>query len=543
MESHETAAAAWKPHAGRYASALVVTVPVSLTLFAVFIALKCLCPALRDASAVALWLSLAGGYFVAPVLGLLTVAAMRAEGSLMARRCAQPAGGERVPGIASRLLLAGFLLVPLSSLPVVCLGVYGLPYGLLPTWLAAWLILTALTACALGCFAFKLARVCGRRFLHAGAVVVAALGLVAAIALSSTTNLGSCLVQRVVYAHRGATFSGDSASLKRTAVIPTLDGPGPLNRNVIWCSSFQLGWNELKDNVIGGSLEVAGAQEVAARLNAAPQSGSDLEPRSFYAAAGRTRDGIVNQVESDMAARFPAHVLPDLGAYGDGILAYSYLAAQVPFKYPFRQLVKGLTFTDSGGAQTQVAGFGLWEAHRPPYAKIREQVEILYTKDLGREYHYQLEEYALDLCKHSEPYQVVVAMVAPKGSLAETLEYLRLGMKEFQHRTDFETARDLQKQDRVEVPEMFWEIDHRFHELIGRMVDNVGLPIVEARQTIAFRLDRFGATLESESLTMLAATPRRFVFNRPFLVYMQKRGAEHPFFVMWVDNAELFTRK
>lgn len=33
------------------------------------------------------------------------------------------------------------------------------------------------------------------------------------------------------------------------------------------------------------------------------------------------------------------------------------------------------------------------------------------------------------------------------------------------------------------------------------------------------------------------------LFNRPFLVYMQKRGAERPFFVMWVDNAELLVRK
>jgi hypothetical protein len=49
--------------------------------------------------------------------------------------------------------------------------------------------------------------------------------------------------------------------------------------------------------------------------------------------------------------------------------------------------------------------------------------------------------------------------------------------------------------------------------------------------------------LESEARLGVAALPREFVFNRPFLVYMQKRGAEHPFFVMWVDNAELLTRK
>jgi hypothetical protein len=72
---------------------------------------------------------------------------------------------------------------------------------------------------------------------------------------------------------------------------------------------------------------------------------------------------------------------------------------------------------------------------------------------------------------------------------------------------------------------------------------NPPMPIVEALQTIEFRLDRCGAALESESKLAILAAPRYFDFNRPFLVYMQKRGAEHPFFVMWVDNAELLVRE
>ena len=36
--------------------------------------------------------------------------------------------------------------------------------------------------------------------------------------------------------------------------------------------------------------------------------------------------------------------------------------------------------------------------------------------------------------------------------------------------------------------------------------------------------------------------PAYYFFNKPFLVYMKKRGAKHPFFVMWVDNAELLEK-
>lgn len=63
-----------------------------------------------------------------------------------------------------------------------------------------------------------------------------------------------------------------------------------------------------------------------------------------------------------MATKFPSHRLPDFEDFlhePNGILSYAYLTARVPFKYPFRQVDEGLTFTDSQDVQTPVAGFGL----------------------------------------------------------------------------------------------------------------------------------------------------------------------------------------
>jgi len=43
--------------------------------------------------------------------------------------------------------------------------------------------------------------------------------------------------------------------------------------------------------------------------------------------------------------------------------------------------------------------------------------------------------------------------------------------------------------------------------------------------------------LEVKSIT--PKEPKHFYFGRPFFLYLKKRDAQHPFFVMWVDNAEL----
>ena len=377
-----------------------------------------------------------------------------------------------------------------------------------------------------------------RRLFIGGAVV---LGLIVVVCWAA--GLGRYLVRQVKYAGKAATFSGDSQKLKQTVIVPTLDSLCPPGKNVIWCSSFQLAWNELRDKTVKAPLHVVGAEEVAGRLNAARQSSSDLDLKSYYAAGGWIKDGIVGKIKKDMAAKFPSHVLPDFNDYDGGLLAYSYLTANVPFKYPFRQMDNGLTFCDSQGAKIVVEAFGLSEIDESSYQKMREQVAVLYSRRSDKPNRWEFTEYILDLCQRSQPYAVIVAMVEAKGSLADTLEYVRVQTRKSENAGPSAKIQALGRNDILKVPEMIWRIDHRFSELTGKKVANVDMPIVEALQTTIFRLDRHGAVLKSEAHLAVKSLPEEFLFNRPFLVYMQKRGAEHPFFVMWVDNAELLVRR
>ena len=64
-------------------------------------------------------------------------------------------------------------------------------------------------------------------------------------------------------------------------------------------------------------------------------------------------------------------------------------------------------------------------------------------------------------------------------------------------------------------------------------------------QMIDFTLGRTGVVLKSDAVIIIPPRggileSRRFDFDKPFLIYVRKRGpAASPFFVMWVDNAEL----
>jgi hypothetical protein len=109
-----------------------------------------------------------------------------------------------------------------------------------------------------------------------------------------------------------------------------------------------------------------------------------------------------------------------------------------------------------------------------------------------------------------------------------------------------EVNRPLGINDSLLVPEMHWRIDHHFVELEGKRFANAslrGLPLIQARQIIAFDLDRRGAHVQSEAGLVAASSPQHYEFGAPFLLFLKKRGARHPFFVMWVDNTELLARR
>ena len=88
------------------------------------------------------------------------------------------------------------------------------------------------------------------------------------------------------YAPPPVAFDGDSKSLKQSVIIPTLDTPIPEGKNVIWCASFPMAWDRLKNDVIGEPVRVANAEAVAERLNKAVVKDADLPDGSYYAAAG-----------------------------------------------------------------------------------------------------------------------------------------------------------------------------------------------------------------------------------------------------------------
>ncbi len=324
------------------------------------------------------------------------------------------------------------------------------------------------------------------------------------------------------------SFDGSSEDLKQTVIVPTLDTPFQEGKSAIWCSSFQIAWNKLIANVVKGPIRVGSARFNPSEIASASEA--DMDPEMFYSEAGWVSDGIVERIQNEMKHKFPDVPKPEFPNLDPIVaVAYAYLKADVQFNIPFLENEKPFHFRGAEGDSTKVASFGIHE-NTSQKNELRKQIEVMYfNPDDSFE---KPKEFAIDPCKDSSPNQVVLAVLPRKQTMGEILKDLEkkiatYGLEEHLH--------SFGRLDSFLVPNMHWKIKHRFKELEGPVIG-------PALQVIEFKLDQRGASVSSQAIIGIKGGPRLFHFDRPFLIYMKKRDAKHPFFVMWVDNAELLMR-
>ena len=351
------------------------------------------------------------------------------------------------------------------------------------------------------------------------------------------------------------SFDGDSSELKQTAFVPTLDTPIPDGKSAVWCASFQLAWDKLKSDVVKGPVEITNAEVVCDRLNKSAPVADDLPTEAYFAAAGLADDGVCGAIQSEMAHRFP-HVQPHrFGNLPGGVVAYAYIEAKVDYGSPYLTNHREFRFRGSDSVSNPLRSFGIQSAAEPDVPhKTQKQVSVLFANEKMVNNEAELVSFAVDLDRDSHPNHVVLARVDWKGTLASTLaEVERLGRSSAQadrSKRDEEQRTALNYDDTLIVPEMHWKVSHEFRELFGPgkhlKIGDDSLRIIAAEQMVRFRLDSRGAGIESSAKmaavkAALPVHPRHFHFDHPFLLYLKKRGAERPFFVMWVENAELMS--
>lgn len=260
-------------------------------------------------------------------------------------------------------------------------------------------------------------------------------------------------------------------------------------------------------------------------------------------AAGRHKDGISETIHAQMVRQFP-HVAPPVFEGDAGFVTYCYLEAKSEFLTPFARSERPIQFSDADDIVHEVRSFGLsYRSEGYLRRKQAEQVKVLFSESENPFGFESLTAFAVDLTADQSDEELIIAVLPRANDLRSMLDDLHRRIKKFA--PDSNSAR-LDELDVFDMPNVTFQVDHDFAEFQGldKRVESPGefqnMEITTAFQSVNFRLDESGATVISESsLDAAASIPRLFIVDRPFLIVMKRRSEELPWFVAWIENAEL----
>ncbi len=327
-------------------------------------------------------------------------------------------------------------------------------------------------------------------------------------------------------------------------IAPSLDTKLNATNTVAYCPTIQIAWDSLK-GIVGGPIRMQKQDGLAVRLNDASCPTGVVPEQAHVAMAGYADQGIVDKLEEALRNKFGADA-PELPAILSDkrtvVVTYSYLCRDLPFPKKFaRSDTLPLDFR-SGNDTYPVHFFGAPQRTADDYAS---QVNIL---------HYSGEnDFVVHLSSRINDEFIVLAKIPPPETLSAGVETVRKYLEaERKGYTQLEVNGEKQfcmntlaQGDLLAIPVVDFSVATNFPELCDRMFQNDGFEQVwlhQVYQEVQFKMDEAGATVRSTAYGAAfggSSKPRRFIFDKPFLLTLWKMGAKQPYLSVWVASPDV----
>jgi hypothetical protein len=390
-------------------------------------------------------------------------------------------------------------------------------------------------------------------------------------------GLGSSGARKAVESQTNCSQrSAPSTDFAETIVTPYLDHDIEAGKNLIWCATFQMAWNELQV-LCKGPVKTAPGSVSVQKLNRETLSPDDLPQSGTISAAGLVGDGIIEEIQRQIeqlpGVTQAGRLLPERDLPDDYLLIYTYLKRSLHFATPFTS-IPAMSFGDAH----KVEAFGIEDYSGSSEQDRRQgrQVRILWHR-------FQVEgpadvsqEFIVELLASGRPDRLIFASISPSATLQETVSNVMELIEKPNRKQATEdippeliqiaeldegdvTQEAFQGQlasisgyagllldESLKIPKVRVDVQRSFPDLEGQTIvcpsEKVrDKPIDAARQWICFELNERGADLESEAFVGIFGNMalRDFTFAEPFLVLLMRQGAARPYFAMWAANPEV----
>ena len=269
-----------------------------------------------------------------------------------------------------------------------------------------------------------------------------------------------------------------SGELKATRITPVMDAEISTGENLIFCSTFQMAWNELCSKYAEGTLEIENAPAYVEKLNQLSDQPPLLDKESYIAMSGFGGEGIIDKVNETVNKKF-GHLnqdeLPPKFNYRLGsneIFVFSYLYKNLEFKEEFDKLPPMLMCNNNKVFYAEAFGLdrGYIKNHKPDTDKRREQFNLLYHNDYGTVEVDRPKGIILSLVTGSNSDEIILSTVPVSGTLTNSFNIIK---KIINKNTDKKILTEI-----LRIPKINFNILHEYNELKNKKLDGIDIFLI-----------------------------------------------------------------
>lgn len=306
-----------------------------------------------------------------------------------------------------------------------------------------------------------------------------------------------------------------------------------VDNNTIWCGTFNLVWNELKENILKGNAIVNPEMEMVTNLNKSTFSKDSLEDSSYYIKIGKQTIDTKKEIESAIKDKFnqTSDILDKFSwqEQSDYDFIYAMLYKNFKFATPFKKLLDDAFNNDN----KKYKYFGINE-------KTKEgvnQVSVLYYTD------YKNNSVKINTKENDE-------LILVKTSNTYD-NFLDLYDSVVNNSDKYTESKNLKNEDTLTVPFLDFNVYKDFEQLKNLNIksENKEYTISQAVQSIKLELNENGGEIKSEAAISTKETasrlenePRNFDYNESFVIFLKEEGKKYPYFAAKIDDLSKFQK-
>lgn len=303
--------------------------------------------------------------------------------------------------------------------------------------------------------------------------------------------------------------------------------------NTIWCGTFQLIWNDLKNDLAKQDIEFIPQLKQVENLNKETFTANDLSDEYYYKKLGTPTLSLKKEIEKDIKDKFNEtnDILDEFnwnGGNSKDYFLYAMLKKKFEFEKTFDELENG-KFAE----YENVSFFGIKKDNE--IEELKNQVVILY-------YHSK-DDFAIKL-KTKQKDEVILCKNPTGNTFNEIYQNI------LEQESNFEGNKNLQDGELLKIPNITLKEKAEFTELENHSFyfsNGEEYKIEKALQTIEFELDKTGGKIRSEAgimvinkSSLVLDQSREFSIDNTFAIFLVEKGKENPYFAGKINDITKF---